>query len=321
MKEKLVDAIPTLDISEFLTGDEEKKQKFVNQLGLAFECIGFVAIINHGYLQENQEKLYASIKDFYQLSDAIKLEYDGSRTGGQRGYTGKGKEHAAGRNVGDLKEFYHIGKYIAESESDHYQKNIFPKEVPEFQTQTLKAYSTLEGIGKTMLSAIALFLNLEKNHFESRVNKGISILRPLHYFPIENVDEVPDGAVRAAEHGDINLITLLMGASAEGLQVKRRDDKWIPITAVEDCLIVNVGDMLQRYTNGRLKSTIHRVVNPPKEKLKTSRYSVPFFMHANPDMKLNCLEGCISAANPKQFEDITAEGFLMQRLRDIGLIK
>jgi isopenicillin N synthase-like dioxygenase len=172
-----------------------------------------------------------------------------------------------------------------------------------------------------MLSAIALFLNLEKNHFESRVNKGISILRPLHYFPIENVDEVPDGAVRAAEHGDINLITLLMGASAEGLQVKRRDDKWIPITAVEDCLIVNVGDMLQRYTNGRLKSTIHRVVNPPKEKLKTSRYSVPFFMHANPDMKLNCLEGCISAANPKQFEDITAEGFLMQRLRDIGLIK
>jgi isopenicillin N synthase-like dioxygenase len=321
MKEKLVDAIPTLDISEFLTGDEEKKQKFVNQLGLAFESIGFVAIINHGYLQENQEKLYASIKDFYQLSDAIKLEYDGSSTGGQRGYTGKGKEHAAGRNVGDLKEFYHIGKYIAESESDHYQKNIFPKEVPAFQTQTLKAYSTLEGIGKTMLSAIALFLNLEKNHFESRVNKGISILRPLHYFPIENVDEVPDGAVRAAEHGDINLITLLMGASAEGLQVKRRDDKWIPITAVEDCLIVNVGDMLQRYTNGRLKSTIHRVVNPPKEKLKTSRYSVPFFMHANPDMKLNCLEGCISATNPKQFEDITAEGFLMQRLKDIGLIK
>ena len=157
MKEKLVDAIPTLDLSEFLTGDKEKKQNFVNQLGLAFESIGFVAITNHGYLQENQEELYASIKEFYQLSDEVKLQYDGSRTGGQRGYTGKGKEHAAGRNVGDLKEFYHIGKYITESESDHYQKNIFPKEVPAFQTQTLNAYSTLEGIGKTMCSVEEIF--------------------------------------------------------------------------------------------------------------------------------------------------------------------
>jgi len=321
MQKELVDNIPTLDLSHFTTGDKEKKQAFVNDLGHAYESIGFVAIKNHGYLHESQEELYASIKDFYQLPDEIKIKYDGSHTGGQRGYTGKGKEHAAGRNVGDLKEFYHVGKEIKGNDSSHYQANIFPTEVPEFEKQTLKAYSTLEKIGRQMLSAIALFLRLEENHFESRVDKGISILRPLHYFPILNSNKIPKDAVRAAEHGDINLITLLMGASADGLQVKRIDGNWIPITAVKDCLIVNVGDMLQRYTNGRLKSTIHRVVNPLNEKMKTSRYSVPFFMHANPDMDLSCLDTCITQETPKKYQDTTAEQFLIQRLRDIGLIK
>lgn len=321
MSQVTLATIPTLDLSDFLSENSTRKNAFVTALGAAYETIGFVAIKNHGYSEDNQVDLHNSIKKFYQLVDDVKSKYDGSHTGGQRGYTGKGKEHAAGRGVGDLKEFYHIGKEIPGNDSGHYQTNIFPKEVPEFEIQTLKAYSKLEEIGKVMLSAIALFLDLEESHFEDKVDKGISILRPLHYFPIENPDEIPADAVRAAEHGDINLITLLMGASAEGLQVKRLDGKWIPITAVKDCLVVNVGDMLQRYTNGRLKSTIHRVVNPPKEKMKTSRFSVPFFMHANPDMDLSCLETCISASNPKQFDDITAEGFLMQRLREIGLIK
>lgn len=321
MQHELLDKIPTLDLNDFKSGSEDQKSNFVANLGASYENIGFVAIKNHGFSEELQANLYQSIKSFYELPEAVKNQYDGAHTGGQRGYTGKGKEHAAGRNVGDLKEFYHIGKAIDGNDSPHYQDNIFPNEVPTFKTNTLEAYQTLEQIGKIMLSAIALFLDLEEDHFENKVDRGISILRPLHYFPIEDPNSVPDGAVRAAEHGDINLITVLMGASADGLQVKRRDDKWIPITAVQDCLIVNVGDMLQRYTNGRLKSTIHRVVNPPKEQLSSSRYSVPFFMHANPDMQLNCLSTCISDENPKQFDDITAEGFLMQRLREIGLIK
>lgn len=321
MHNDLLEQIPTLDLSDFLSGNPDKKKQFVAQLGAAYENIGFAAIKNHGFNAELQNALYASIKEFYELPTEVKLKYNGESTGGQRGYTGKGKEHAAGRNVGDLKEFYHIGKAIDGSDNSHYQANIFPEEVESFKTTTLATYKKLESIGREMLKAIALFLDLEENHFESRVDRGISILRPLHYFPLENPKELPAGAVRAAEHGDINLITLLMGASADGLQVKRRDGKWIPITAVQDCLIVNVGDMLQRYTNGRLKSTIHRVVNPPAELMKTSRYSVPFFMHANPEMPLNCLSTCINSDNPKQFEDITAEGFLMQRLREIGLIK
>ena len=321
MQYDLLDKIPTLDLNDFVSGKPNEKAKFVNELGASYENIGFIALKNHGFKETLQAELYQAIKSFYDLPENIKNNYDGSETGGQRGYTGRGKEHAAGRNIGDLKEFYHIGKEINDSSSLHYQKNIFPSEVPSFENATLDTYKKLEEIGKKILSAIALFLDLEEHHFESKVNRGISILRPLHYFPIVNTDNLPDGAVRAAEHGDINLITLLMGASADGLQVKRRDGKWIPITAVKNCIIVNVGDMLQRYTNGRLKSTIHRVVNPPKAQLQTSRYSIPFFMHANPEMPLNCLSTCISEKYPKQFEDITAEGFLFQRLREIGLIK
>lgn len=321
MEKELLKQIPTLDLNDFVNGEEADQLRFVNQLGKAYENIGFIALKNHGYSDAEQSKLYQSIKDFYTLPDEVKLKYDGSATGGQRGYTGKGKEHAAGRNVGDLKEFYHIGKTISGETDGHYQPNIFPKEVPDFEKYTLEAYHKLESVGKKMLSAIAIYLGLDRNHFEDKVDKGISILRPLHYFPIENPDEVPEGAVRAAEHGDINLITLLMGASAEGLEVLRRDGQWIPITAVKDCIVVNVGDMLQRYTNGKLKSTIHRVVNPPKDKMKNSRYSIPFFMHANPSMDLSCLSTCIDEQNPKQYEDITAEGFLLQRLREIGLIK
>lgn len=321
MEKELLKQIPTLDLNDFVNGEEADQLRFVNQLGKAYENIGFIALKNHGYSDAAQMKLYQSIKDFYALPDEVKMKYDGSAAGGQRGYTGKGKEHAAGRNVGDLKEFYHIGKSFAGETDGHYQPNIFPTEVPDFETYTLEAYSKLEAVGKKILSAIALYLGLKQNHFEDKVDKGISILRPLHYFPIENPEDVPKGAVRAAEHGDINLITLLMGASAEGLEVLRRDGQWIPITAVKDCIVVNVGDMLQRYTNGKLKSTIHRVVNPPKDKMKNSRYSIPFFMHANPNMDLSCLSTCIDEQNPKQYDDITAEGFLLQRLREIGLIK
>lgn len=172
-----------------------------------------------------------------------------------------------------------------------------------------------------MLRAIALYLNLPEDYFDPRVRHGNSILRPIHYYPIENPDSVPADAVRAAEHGDINLITLLMGASADGLQVLRRDGKWIPITALPDQLVVNVGDMLERHTNKKLKSTIHRVVNPPREKMNTPRYSIPFFMHPRSEMDLTCLPGCIDAEHPKLFEDITAGAFLDQRLAEIGLKK
>ncbi|MDU0370668.1 isopenicillin N synthase family dioxygenase [Hymenobacter endophyticus] len=324
MEEKLLDEIPSLDLADFRSGDPERKARFVQQLGEAYQNIGFVALKNHGLTDEQTQALYADVKSFFSLPDDVKQQYEKPELAGQRGYVSKGKEHAKGRNTGDLKEFYHVGQEV-EDQTDpigqEYPANIWPKEVEGFHKSTFTTYRTLEAAGKDVLRAIALYLKLPENYFDDKVRNGNSILRPIHYFPIENPDAVPTDAVRAAEHGDINLITLLMGASADGLQVKRRDDQWIPITALPDQIVVNVGDMLQRLTNGVLKSTIHRVVNPPREKMNSSRFSVPFFMHPRSEMSLAALENCVTPENPKKEADITAGEFLNERLIELGLKK
>lgn len=323
MSEILYDRVPSVDLRDFTSGDSIRKQNFVQTLGEAFHNIGFVAVKNHGLSDALTESLYNAIKQFFALPEATKLTYQIEGLGGQRGYTPKGKEHAKGRTVGDLKEFYHIGQELAEAEraSLGYPPNIFPQEIPEFKFTTLEAYRSLEAAGIQILRAIAIYLELDEFYFDDRVKLGNSILRAIHYFPIENPQDIELGAVRAAAHGDINLITLLMGASADGLQILRKNGEWISVTALPEQIVVNVGDMLERLTNKKLKSTIHRVVNPPKELWGTARYSIPFFMHPVSEMNLSCLSSCIDDANPKQFEDITAGEFLTQRLREIGLIE
>lgn len=323
MSEILYDEVPSLDLADFTSGDEAKKKKFVADLGAAYNNIGFVAIKNHYLTDDLSAKLYAVIKKFFALSDEVKQKYEIPGLAGQRGYIGKGKEHAKGRNTGDLKEFYHIGQEVEDDDpiKKEYPANVWPNEIPEFKDIGLEVYRRLEKTGVYMLRAIALYLGLPENYFDAKVRHGNSILRPIHYFPIENPDAVPADAVRAAEHGDINLITLLMGASADGLQVLRRDGKWIPITALPEQLVVNVGDMLERHTNKKLKSTIHRVVNPPKDKMNTPRYSIPFFMHPRSEMSLAALPGCVDEEHPKLWPDITAGEFLDERLAEIGLKK
>ncbi len=323
MSEKLYDHIPSLDLADFTAGDRARKEKFVNDLGEAYHTIGFVAIRNHYLTNDLSDKLYATIRKFFGLPDATKQKYENRGVAGQRGYVGKGKEHAKGRNTGDLKEFYHVGQEVIDNDpiKKEYPENVWPDELAEFKDVSLEVYRRLEKTGVQMLRAIALYLALPEDYFDAKVKNGNSILRPIHYFPIENPDAVPTDAVRAAEHGDINLITLLMGASADGLQVLRRDGKWIPITALPEQLVVNVGDMLERLTNKKLKSTIHRVVNPPRQLMNTPRYSIPFFMHPRSEMSLAALPSCVDAAHPKQWEDITAGQFLDQRLKEIGLKK
>ncbi len=321
--EVLFDEVPALDLADFTGGEPAQKQNFVENLGGIFQNIGFVAIKNHGLSDELTAKLYRSVEEFFALSETAKLRYELKNLGGQRGYTPKGKEHAKGRDIGDLKEFYHVGQALPEAECRHlqYPLNVFPLEVPEFESLTIEAFRTLELAGLQILRAIALYLELDENYFDNQVNQGNSILRTIHYFPISNPEEFPNGAVRAAAHGDINLITLLMGASAEGLQILRQDGKWIRVTALPSQIVVNVGDMLERLTNKKLKSTIHRVVNPPQQLLGTARYSIPFFMHPISQMKLDCLPSCIDERNPKFFENITSGEFLNQRLQEIGLIE
>jgi len=323
MGQKLYDEIPSLDLHDFTEGDAETKQAFVQALGDAYNNIGFVAIRNHYLPDALVVKLYEVIRAFFALPDEVKEKYEIPGLAGQRGYVGKGKEHAKGRSTGDLKEFYHVGQEVSNDDPirQEYPENVWPEEVPEFREVALEAYRRLERTGREMLKAIAIYLDLDEDYFEPRVMNGNSILRPIHYFPIDNPDSVPADAVRAAEHGDINLITLLMGASADGLQVLRKDNKWIPITALPEQLVVNVGDMLERLTNNRLKSTIHRVVNPPRNQMNSSRFSIPFFMHPRSEMDLTCIDTCVDAAHPRQFEDITAGEFLHQRLAEIGLKK
>ena len=323
MEEILYDEIPSLDLENFYAGNTQKKDQFVSSLGTAFHNIGFIAVRNHFLDASLQERLYAAIRAFFALPDHVKARYERMDLAGQRGYTGKGKEHAKGRNTGDLKEFYHVGQELSASElkQEGYPSNIWPEEVPDFKSIAVDTYRALEKTGSYLLRAIALYLRLPENYFDDKILHGNSILRPIHYYPSQHPDDVPADAVRAAEHGDINLITLLMGASADGLQVLRHDGKWIPITALPNQLVVNVGDMLERLTNGVLKSTIHRVVNPPRELMNTPRYSIPFFMHPRSEMNLAALPECVTPGNQKRWEDITAGQFLDQRLAEIGLKK
>ena len=319
---QLYNQIPVLDLSDFVGDNDSLKTKFTEDLGRAFEEIGFVAIKGHGLSNDIQSGLYEAIKSFFTLEDELKQKYELPELFGQRGYVGKRKEHAKGRKVGDLKEFYHVGQEAPDDDPIHsdYPANIWPTEVPTFQEYAMRTYRILEKTGQILMRAIALHLGLKENHFDENLSFGNSILRPIHYFPLR-AEDLKENAVRAAEHGDINLITLLMGASAEGLEVLRKDGAWIPITALPNQIIVNVGDMLERHTNDQLKSTIHRVVNPKGAKLGEPRFSIPFFMHPRMTMELNCLQNCIDNTKPKKYEDITAGQFLQERLEEIGLKK
>ncbi len=312
--------IPSVDFSDFISGDEGRKQQFVNAIGKAYEEIGFVALKGHFLDNELVDNLYTEVKNFFTLPTETKRKYEIPGIGGQRGYVSFGKESAKGKKEGDLKEFWHFGQYVENNDAllAEYPENVTVNELAQFNKVGKETYRMLEKTAKYVLRALALHLRLEETYFDDYIFNGNSILRPIHYPPIK---KEPKEAVRAAAHGDINLITLLMGAQGRGLQVQNHEGEWIDAIAEPDELMINVGDMLSRHTNNKLKSTIHRVVNPPKESWGTSRYSIPFFMHPVSDMKLDVLEGCIDQNNPKQFDDITAGEFLNERLIELGLIK
>ncbi|WP_300021140.1 2-oxoglutarate and iron-dependent oxygenase domain-containing protein [uncultured Maribacter sp.] len=312
--------VPSVDLRDFLSEDPKRKQKFIDEIGKAFEDIGFVALSGHFLSEEFVDTLYSEIKKFFDLPSDVKDSYEIEGIGGQRGYTSFGKEHAKGRKEGDLKEFWHFGQYVEDNEQleIEYPANVIVKELPKFNEVGKETYKMLEKTARYVLRALALHLNLDEYYFDDFIKNGNSILRPIHYPPITTE---PKNAVRAAAHGDINLITLLMGAHGKGLQVQNHDGEWVDAIARPDQLMINVGDMLSRLTNNKLLSTIHQVVNPPRELWGTSRYSIPFFMHPVSEMPLNCLENCIDEDHPKLYEDITAGEFLHERLIDLGLIK
>lgn len=315
--------VPTVDYHDFISGDAAKRSEFIQNLGDAFSQIGFVIVKNHGVSEELRQELFDISKEIFAQPQTVKQQYEDLNNGGQRGYISKGRETAKGEKVPDLKEFWHIGQEVTDDPAlkAEYPDNIWMSEVPHMKAVGEKIYNTFENTGRNLLRAIALYLGMDENYFDNKIHNGNSILRLLHYYPVENLDNVEEGAVRAAAHGDINLITLLMGGSAKGLQAQNSNGEWVDVSPNENEIVINIGDMLQRHTNGRLKSTIHRVINLDKESMRFPRYSAPFFLHPRSDMDLSCLDSCITAEEPKGYEDITAGDFLAERIRELGLMK
>jgi len=312
--------IPLIDLNDFKSSEIRNKQSFVESLGNAFEEIGFVALKNHGLSNLLLDDVYKQIKQFFDLPTELKKKYEVKELAGQRGYTSFGVEHSKESGVADLKEFWHFGQ---ELDSDWvgdnpYPPNFYVSELPEFNNVGVNVYKALENTGMYLMRAIALYLNLDEYYFDDKIKNGNSILRPIYYSPIH---DTPGEAIRAGEHEDINLITLLMGASADGLEILNKKGEWIAVTALPDQIVVNVGDMLEMLTNNKLRSTTHRVVNPPPEKWHLPRYSIPFFLHPRLDVSLACLPQCVDDDHPKAFEDKTAGEFLTERLTEIGLLK
>ena len=312
--------IPVVDLSDFLSGDETRKQSFIWELGRAYENVGFVAVKNHGIPDDLIADLYKYVQQFFALPTEVKLKYEKKELAGQRGYTSFGREHAKGFDAPDLKEFYQYGQTVEDNDSikEEYPENVSVDEVPQLAPTLYNAYRNFEKSGKALLQAIALYLELDEHYFDEWVHNGNSILRAIHYPPIT---QEPKSAIRAEQHEDINLITLLVGASADGLEILTKQNHWVPVTSLPEQIVVNVGDMLQRLTNNKLRSTTHRVVNPPRELWGTSRYSIPFFLHPKSEMSLASLGTCIDEEHPKAYEDATAGEYLDERLREIGLKK
>lgn len=313
-------AIPLVDLSRFTKGDETARKLFIKKLANALREIGFVGVINHGIPKGLVNKFYEESRAFFNLPLEKKLKYEIKGLAGQRGYTSFGKEHAKQSKVADLKEFFQIGQEVTGKDGirKEYPKNVYVRERPQFLATGLKLYKSFEKSGAQLLKAIAIHLDLGEKYFDARIKNGNSILRAIYYPPI-TVE--PKTAIRAEQHEDINLITLLVGASAGGLQVLNLDHEWLDVVPQQDEIVINVGDMLQRLTNNYLKSTTHRVVNPPREEWYKPRLSIPFFLHPRSEMDLTCLPFTVSKKNPIHYPPISAGEYLAERLREIGLKK
>jgi isopenicillin N synthase-like dioxygenase len=311
--------IPVININDYRSGSAAERKAFVETFGKGLETFGFVSVEGHGIDRQLIKDNYRLLTELFGLPTDVKRKYITGK-GGERGYTAFGTEHAKDSKVPDLKEFWHIGQELAAGHrlAGRYTPNIWVDELPEFRIKTMNLYRSLEDVAGTMLKALAEYFALPIDTFSQMIDGGNSILRLIHYPPLG--PDAPEGAVRAAAHEDINLITILCEATESGLEILTHDGEWVAVEALEGQLVVDSGDMLSRITNLKIPSTTHRVVNPPNGNAK-ERYSMPFFVHPYADCNLEVLECCTSAENPAKFPPILADDFLTERLIEIGLLK
>lgn len=311
--------VETVHLSQFTAGSARDRADFIRVLGESLEGTGFVKVDGHKVTKARVDAAYEDIRAFFALPEATKRAYLVPGTGGARGFTAFGSEHAKDNPVGDLKEFWHIGQDNppgGKFEGD-FMPNLWPAEVPTFKANLLGLFTDLETCAGTLLEAIALYLGLPQRHLADMIVGGNSILRLIHYPALK--ERYIEGGVRAAAHEDINLITLLPAATGSGLELLDRDGRWHAVDGLEGEIVADAGDMLSRHVNAKIPSTTHRVVNPDSP--DAVRYSMPFFCHPRPEVLLGCPAELLAPGERKQFEPITAHDFLMQRLREIGLIK
>ncbi len=313
--------IPVLDLSHYTHGTAKERDVFAESWRAGLQQYGFVSVINHGVAADTIANAYRDAARFFGLELEVKKQYDIPGGGGQRGYTGFGKEHAKNRSIGDLKEFWHVGRELPKAHPLHatYGLNVWPSEVDGFRASTSALFAALDRAAAILLQALADGFKLPPNTFSDMATDGTSILRIIHYPPLN--EKFVAGAVRAAEHEDINLITLLCESTAAGLEILTRENEWLAVDAPKGHIVVDSGDMLSRCTNQLIPSTTHRVVNPPSSESDTPRFSMPFFVHPFPDCSLAVMDSFISEKHPKHAPDITAGAFLKQRLLEIGLLK
>ncbi|MDZ4363622.1 isopenicillin N synthase family dioxygenase [Brevundimonas sp.] len=295
-------------------------QAFSDALGASFRRYGFAVVADHGLDEGIIDAAIDDAKAFFALPEAVKRAYHVPGIGGARGLTPFGVEAAKDAASVDLKEFWHVGRELplGHPYRQYMRDNVWPTEVEGFRTHLYGMFQAMDDLGRKLLRAIARALGLADDWFEDKVEMGNSVLRMLHYPPVPA--DAP--GVRAGAHEDINVITLLLGAEEAGLQLKDADGRWLDIAPPPGALVVNIGDMLQRLTNHVLPSTTHRVVNPAPERRGFARYSTPFFLHFNPDFEIATLPSTITPDRPDRYSDqsITAEEFLLQRLREIRLL-
>lgn len=311
--------VPELSLLSYVNGNANEKQKFCQDLYRGIVDYGFIILKDHTVDQALVDKAYQIVHQLFALPESDKLKFVSAASGNQRGYTPFGKEHAKGFDAPDLKEFWHIGRELPPGHrfTKFYPENIWPAQMPEFQELMCKLYIELDKTSNHLLEALTFSLDVSQTYFREMTDQGNSILRLIHYPPIKQ-DQVKAGSIRAQAHGDINLITLLVGATSSGLQLLDRDGTWLDVATRPGEIVVDAGDMMSRLTNEVIPSTIHRVVNPAQENYSSHRYSMPFFVHPHPEAMLSCLNSCVGEG--QKFPPISSHDFLMERLRDIGLM-
>jgi isopenicillin N synthase-like dioxygenase len=308
--------VPELSLLSYVNGTEQEQVKFVNDLYLGLKDYGFIILTDHTVKDDVIKNGYKAVEDFFALDDETKRSYICVEGGGQRGYTPFGTEHAKDNPHKDLKEFWHVGREVADEHkfNKYYPKNVWPSQIAGFQNNLDTLFNELDTTSNYLLEALGKALDVPNTYFKDMIDTGNSILRAIHYPPVGEAP--PAGSIRAAAHGDINLITILMGATASGLQLLDRDGTWLDVETQPGQLVVDSGDMMSRITNDIIPATIHRVINP--EESNTARFSMPFFVHPHPEAMLECIPSCKGSG--EKYPPISAHESLMERLKDIGLM-